>query len=154
MRRRRQSLDSYLAVTDSHLARFRDHFLIDEALNFDILRDAGLIEGSLGFVDELSLDVTIDLVVDANRRIEVVDYRFHASIERGRHRPVCRYDNAHAYPGHPDAHHKHTFDPLNPDALGSVAWVGAANQPDLGAVLAELHGWWFATGRFLDLRES
>ncbi len=105
--RQRQSLEAYLSVNEAHLSRFRDHFLIDEGLSFEFPRRAVRIRGQLGFVHGLVMEVTINLLVDANRRVRVAEYRFHAALVRDRHRPIFRYDNAHPYPGHPDPHHKY-----------------------------------------------
>lgn len=153
-RLRPQSIENYLAVHDTCLALFRDHFLIADNLSRD--RDEGemRVAGRLRFVHGLVLDVEIALAVDADHRVRVIDYAFHAALVLDRHRPIFRYNNAHAYPGHPDAHHKHVFDPMQPDALGTIEWIGEEGAPSLGTVLDELFAWWFAPGRLLDLPVS
>jgi len=152
--KRPQRIDAYLNLHEAHLARFRDHFLIENDLDFGYRKREVRVGGRLHFVHDLILDVDIKLAVDADRRVRVIRYRFNAALLRDRHRPIFRYDNAHAYPGHPDAHHKHVFDPLDPAALGTVEWVGEELQPDLGAVIDELFAWWFEKGRFLGLGEG
>jgi hypothetical protein len=112
--------------------------LVGDDIGFEDSRHKVLVEGRLRFVHGLILDVQIGAAVDADRRVQVDSYAFHAGFELDRHRPMFRDDNTHAYPRHPDAHHKHRCDPLDPDALGAVEWIDAEREPSLGEVMDEL----------------
>jgi hypothetical protein len=80
-------------------------------------------------------------------------YTYHAGIEGSASRSIFRYDNAHTYvrEGHPDTHHKHTFDHSTWTEKAPPEWIGEERWPHLGDVLAELRQWWETTGQHLDL---
>lgn len=60
--------------------------------------------------------------------VQTVAYAYNAHL-RG-HGNILRHDNAHARPGHPDDHHRHTLDPWAEEELpGSSEWVGEAGWP-------------------------
>ena len=84
----------------------------------------------------------------------MVDYSYHAGIEGSAERPIFRYDNAHDYPGHADAHHKHHFDHTTWTRLGPPEWIGQVDCPQLIDVLSELEDWWYETGQHLDLGDN
>lgn len=77
-----------------------------------------------------------------SRWVETLFYKYEVIQRRaGRIIQVVRYDNVQAQRGHPDAHHRHVFDPDGseiepPEHLGSQRW------PNLGQVLDEAHEYW------------
>ena len=99
------------------------------------------------FVD---VDKVLAVRIQRGRRmVRTVEYSYHVGIEGKRNRPIFRYDNAHPYPGHPDAHHKHRFDPVSGRRIEPPDWVGEAGWPHLSDIIDELQEWWTTTGRFL-----
>jgi hypothetical protein len=101
------------------------------------------------FIDVLKyLDVrqsSTRILVRTNR------YRYHAGVEGSTARPIFRYDNTDAKPGHPDAHHKHRFDPKTWREIEPPLWIGEERWPHLSDVVEELQVWWETTGRHLGL---
>jgi len=93
------------------------------------------------------------LEVNANGQVRTFDYRYHAGVVGPIDRPIFRYDNAHVYEieSHPDAHHRHRFDPVTWQEIEPPEWVGYDRWPHLDEVVRELMAWWEATGRRLDL---
>jgi hypothetical protein len=67
-----------------------------------VLRIRGRVRCRHGlFVD---VDKTLAIEVRRGRdMVRTVRYAYHAGIEGKADRPIFRYDNAHAYSGHPDA---------------------------------------------------
>jgi hypothetical protein len=149
------TLENYRLVVDGHLERPQaGGFVIESLLHFRfrsnprVLRIRGRIRCQHGlFVD---VDKTLSTEVQRGREmVRTVRYAYHAGIEGSEDRPIFRYDNAHAYPGHPDAHHRHRFDHANGKRIDPPDWVGEAGWPHLSDVIDELQEWWTETGRFL-----
>lgn len=114
-----------------------------------------VFSGRLSCADSLYIDVeeTFEVMTRAGRPwIRMVGSKFQAGISGPGPRIIFRYDNAHSYPGHPDAFHKHQFDPATWQQADWPVWIGRAQWPSLGDVLEELRQWWEDTGQFLDLR--
>lgn len=76
-------------------------------------------------------------------------YRYHAGVEGPTARPIFRYDNTDAKPGHADAHHKHRFDPTTWQEIKPPRWFGVERWPHLSEAVEELRDWWETTGRHL-----
>lgn len=55
---------------------------------------------------------------------------------------ILRYDNAHDYPDHPDAFHKHLFGAAGKPA--GVQRIGQDQFPTLRQVIDEVFDWWKA----------
>ena len=70
-------------------------------------------------------------------------YAYNASV-RG-HGNFLRHDNAHAYPGHPDQHHRQEFDWHTGEELrGFPLWVGTeGGWPTLGDFIEEVCEWYW-----------
>lgn len=78
-------------------------------------------------------------------------YRYHAGVEGDANRPIFRYVNTDAKPGHAGAHHKHRFDPTTWREIEPPLWIGEERWPHLSDVVDELRDWWETTGRHLRL---
>ena len=110
------TIEIYRLVLDSHLERFQaDGFVIESSLDirYRSTPQALRIRGRVRCQHGLFVDVDKTLAVEVQRgreMVRTVRYAYHAGIEGKTDRPVFRYDNAHAYPNHLDAHHKHRFD--------------------------------------------
>lgn len=65
------------------------------------------------------------------QRVEVrtSSYSYHAALDGTPVRGIFRYDNAHAYPGHADAHHRHQYDcGRSWKSIEPPDWIGAAGH--------------------------
>lgn len=134
-------------------------FVLKDGLSFIRLRfDKVRIKGRVHCMHGLFVDTDKFLVVreTGGRQLVKTDtYSYHAGIEGRSARTIFQYDNFHAYTreGHPDAHHKHRFDPTTWQEITPPEWVSEDAWPHLSDVLAELRDWWETTGRFLDLEQ-
>lgn len=102
----------------------------------------------------IDVDMTL-AVLDEHQRatIRLVAYPYHAGVEGQANRPIFRYDNAHGYPGHGDAYHKHHFDHPTWTRIDPPEWIGEERCPRLADVIYDLEDWWGAAGQHLDLEE-
>lgn len=79
-------------------------------------------------------------------RVEVrtVEYSYHALRRAGEEAiSLFRYDNVHPKAGHPDRHHRHSYDERGLEREPPLP-IGAARWPTLGEVIKELYEWWYA----------
>lgn len=66
-------------------------------------------------------------------------------------RPIFRYDNSDTKDGHPDAHHKHRFNPTTWREIEPPLWIGEKAWPHLSEVVEELREWWETEGKHLGI---
>ncbi|MGI8642707.1 MAG: toxin-antitoxin system TumE family protein [Thermomicrobiales bacterium] len=148
------SLQNYLNVHHRYLDDLREHFILDDDLQYLFPRE-GLfkIAGRIHCRNGLFIDVNKHLRVNRWDQVRTARYRYHAGIEGRQDRPIFRYDNAHAYSreGHADEHHKHRFDPTTWQEIKPPEWIGRARWPHLSEVVEELEAWWRTAGQHLDL---
>jgi len=79
---------------------------------------------------------------DVHVLVQTFRYAYNASV-RG-HGTFLRHDNAHAYPGHQDQHHRHELDWRTGDELpGFPRWVGTEGWPTLGDFIQEVSDWYW-----------
>jgi len=72
--------------------------------------------------------------------VQTVTYAYNASVRNGFN--VFRYDNLHRFKGHPDSHHKHTYDWLTGEEVAETPEpVGAEGWPSLTDVIVEAQKW-------------
>jgi hypothetical protein len=142
---RPNSWESYLSAHRGKLRDFEDHFILDNRLTFDLLPEGVWWGGTLVCQDGIEVHVERyqrSFFRKGSRWVETLFYKYEVIQRRaGRIIQVVRYDNVHAQRGHPDAHHRHVFDPDGgeiepPEHLGSQRW------PNLGQVLDEAHEYW------------
>lgn len=75
-------------------------------------------------------------------QVRTREYSYHVLRRVGsRTISLFRYDNVHAHPGHPDAHHRHSFD-AEGNEMGRSEHVGERGWPTLSEVIEEVHQWW------------
>lgn len=86
--------------------------------------------------------------------VRTSEYNYHAGIEGEEDRAIFRYENAHSYPGHGDAHHKHRFNHVTWERLEPPVWVWQEHWPHLNEGIEELRTWWYETGQYLNLGEA
>lgn len=142
---RPNSWESYLSAHRGKLRDFEDHFILDNRLTYDLLPEGVWWRGTLVCQDGIEVHVERyqrSFFRKGSRWVETLFYKYEVIQRRaGRIIQVVRYDNVHAQRGHPDAHHRHVFDPDGseiepPEHLGSQRW------PNLGQVLDEAHEYW------------
>jgi hypothetical protein len=148
-RHRWNSWEQYQAIHEKKIAGYSPHFVVEDRLT-PILTPAAVIwEGVLYCADGLEIQVT--KVQDLRRRgdgrpeVQTRAYAYHVlqRLPTGE-RNLFRYDNAHAYEGHPDAHHRHEYDAdgsARVEHLTARGWRDG-DWPTLGDVLDELHELW------------
>lgn len=106
------------------------------------------IEGVLACAHGLEISVAKALEVRGDHG-RTFKYSYHAAFSEP-HRRIFRYDNAHPWPHHADAHHKHHFAPPGSPEPGTVTWLGYDRWPSLYEVVQELCDWWDEIGQYLD----
>lgn len=141
---------NYLQSHFGHIQRLLDEgFLGEDLLSIAVSGvDLITIEGKL--VCEHGLEVSVTKALDVQGdRVRTFKYSYHAAFSDP-HRRIFRYDNAHPWPHHADAHHKHVYSPPGSPEPGRVTWVGYDDWPSLFDVVQELRDWWEETGQYLD----
>jgi hypothetical protein len=145
------SFDRYLAIYDTTLREF-DHLVEQDTTAFEFPSSSvAVLRGRLHCVSGMYLQIHVVFNRRPANLVCVRRYTFHAGMVRQVDRPIFRYDNAHTYvrEGQMDQHHKHRFDVITGKEIVPPVWIGAANQPTLHSVLAELQQWWFDVGQAL-----
>ncbi len=116
---------------------------------FDVLPDELILAGRIVCQNGMFFDVDKRLEIrDRGGRLYVRTrrYNYQAMIMGSDPRPVFRYDNAHAYPGHADDHHRHGVNYEDWTYNEPPQWVGHDRWPLLSEVIDELYQWWLTTG--------
>lgn len=146
------ALDKYLQSHDRRLDDLRHDFVLADNLERGFV-DAGHYEirGRAICRHGLFVDVVKVLEVDRRHRARTVSYSYHAGFLGNPGRPVLRYDNAHSYPNHTDAHHKHRFDHVTWQPIEPPMWIGRDDWPHRSDVLEELRDWWNVAGQHLGI---
>jgi hypothetical protein len=155
------SLDSYLHIHESYMQQFIDDgFIVDHDIKTTLVgKPPGqlILRGRIRCQHGLFLEVLKELEVE-NRSgrlyVRTEQYNYHAGVEGDLDRGIFRYDNAHPYPGHGDAHHKHEFDHTTWQRIEPPAWVGREGWPHLSDVIEELRTWWYEKGQYLNLVQA
>jgi len=94
-----------------------------------------------------------DIVIAVDKLLEVLDgdrdpdvqtflYAYNASV-RGAG-SFLRHDNAHAHPGHEDAHHRHVFDWQTGEEMRPPEWCGEEKWPTLGEFIGKVRDWYYS----------
>jgi hypothetical protein len=155
------SLDSYLFIHETYMQQFMDDgFVVENSVTAIPLgtppREV-ILRGRIRCQHGLFVDVLKILEVD-NRNgklyVRTSEYHYHAGVGGEEDRAIFRYDNAHSYLGHGDAHHKHRFDHFTWERIEPPEWVGQETWPHLNEVIEELRTWWYEIGQNLHLEES
>lgn len=112
---------NFLFIVESRIQRLEDEGFITAGRlisDFDVGKGATeetiIVSGPIVCAEVLFINVQDALTVmeRADRPwVRLNRSRYHAGVLGQAPRAIFRYDNAHAYPGHPDAFHKHQFDP-------------------------------------------
>jgi hypothetical protein len=138
------SWDDYLAVHESRLADFADHFIIENRLSPVLTDETVVWEGELLCRDGIEIHVrkTQRLWTRRGRRwVQTTDYSY--QVLRRDDEGVAnlvRYDNA-AHHTHPDPHHRHEYDSQGGE-ITPVQHVGSEGWPTLGDVIEEAFEIW------------
>lgn len=110
--------------------------------------EAGLltIQGEISCLGNIVIRVGKTLAIlddgEPDPPVQTILYAYNASV-RGRN-SFLRHDNAHAYPGHFDEHHRHDFDWKTGENLpGSPSWVGADGWPTMSEFIEEVRDWYW-----------
>lgn len=153
-------LERYLHILDRQLEMCQaSGFVVRDELGSALEDDPPelVIRGRIRCQHGLFVDVDATLAIRDQRgraTVWMLTYSYHAGIEGPVDRPVFRYDNAHDYPDHADAHHKHHFDHTTWKRRDPPEWIGEARCPRLIDVLHELGDWWQEIGQHLDIGEE
>jgi len=146
-------LDDYLTQHYSHMRNAEAYFVVQDRLSFSP-PIGGTIVLSGRVLCQYGLALDVEKLLDFDRETNYVStfyYKYQALMGSPPVR-VFRYDNVHTYTaeGHPDAFHKHPFDPrTGVESEGPAGWIGLDNWPTLHDVLDELHEWWLEIGQHL-----
>ncbi len=146
-------LDRYVSVHETVLEQFRtEGFVNGDTLAFLDFGPFLELAGEIGCAGRIVVKVWKRLEYSGEGDIpfvRTVRYSYHVSVQHAG--SLFRYDDAHPYPGHADAHHRHQYGWPNPGQVdGSPAWVGAARWPTLGEVIREAADWRAANRDRLD----
>ena len=138
------SWEDYLAVHESRLDDFREHFILEDRLTH--VRTASTVQwdGSLLCAGGMEIHVRKRQAVTlrAGRPwVQTVDYSYQVLLRDGAKAvQLFRYDNS-AHHDHPDPHHLHRYD-ANGLEIRPVEHVGADGWPTLGEVIEQAHERW------------
>jgi hypothetical protein len=142
-RHRWNGLDGYLLIHDKRIADF-DHFIVDNGLRHTVTPTVVTWDGIIRFQGGIEVKVEREQAARTNHgrlQVRTETYSYHAYRRVGRRTTnIIRYDNAHPYAGHPDAHHRHRYEPDGTE--GPVEHVGHDDWPTLGDVIQELYDLW------------
>lgn len=133
-----------------------EYFITSDELDISVNDETSLIVvGRVWCEHETFVDVRQILALNSLGQTRVVNYSYHAGLVGVRSRSVFRYDNAHTYARemHPDAHHKHRYDPVTWEEIRPPVWIGVDHRPHIWDVIAELHGWWLDVGQYVIERD-
>ena len=136
--------DRYVSIHETVLDQFRtEGFVNGDTLEFFDLGPLLEIAGEIGCAGRIVVKVWKLLEYSGGGElpfVRTVRYSYNVSVRNAGN--VFRYDNAHAYDGHADAHHRHEYDWPRPGQVdGSPVWIGAARWPTLGEVIREAADW-------------
>lgn len=139
---------TYYSTHESRMDQFRaNDFIREDTLEF-IPSGASLltIKGEISCRGDIVIRVEKNLqVIDdgtPDSLVQTVDYTYNASVRSGK--AFLRYNNLHCLPGHPDAHHKNSFDWQTEEHLpGSPSWVGPDGWPTLSEFMEEVEQWYW-----------
>ena len=137
--------ENYQHVHAQYIQQFLGHFLLEDRLSFTVTRTQVRWKGELLCQGGLEIHITKlqDVRIFHGRpQVRTREYSYHV-LQRvgGRTIPIVRYDNVHAHPEHPTAHHRHIFDE---QGTGRIEHVGEEGWPTLSDVLKETYEWWRA----------
>ena len=135
------SWDNYQAVHQRWMKDF-EHFIEEDALTATATNTFVSWHGMRYCVGGIEIKVTKDQRADyrsGQLMVETAEYSYHALRRIGtRVINLLRYDNAHEHPGHPDAHHRHSYD-AEGDELEPPTHVGVDGWPTLGEFVREVY---------------
>lgn len=151
-RHRPNSWEQYQAIHAKKIADYSPHFIVSDELVPQLTPGAVIWRGILYCAAGLEIHVfkVQDLFTRPDGRLAVQTqlYEYHV-LQRLQHgeRNLFRYDNAHTYVDHPDAHHRHQYDDTgeSPECrhLSKEGWE-RGDWPNLGQVIDEVYEWWRA----------
>jgi hypothetical protein len=144
-------LGKYLEIHETAMRCLEreNRYVLPEGGGLTIDRSDGgvLMYGRIRCVGGISIEVTKLLAIlegQGDRAIvQTVSYTYHVMLEGLGN--VFRYCGPHddgAHPGHKPFHHRHTYDVLRGDVVGTVAEVDAEERPTLAEVIAEACVWY------------
>jgi hypothetical protein len=120
-------------------------FIVHDGLTIDVLNRRMLtIKGPVYCQGDLVIHVEKTLDINDRHQVRGRQYRYQVQFTDPPIREIFRYDNAHRYPGHPDAFHRHAFNTQTWKALFPPEHIGRENFPTLSDVINEVEQWWIA----------
>lgn len=117
------NIDRYVLIQERCLEQVEEYFVGNHNVRLPVLVTPTDVEfrGVLQCLGDI--EIFIDLRLDRDGADNVRNRRltYHAQICIPRVLRILRYDNSEHYPDHPDAFHKHLFDPAgNPSGLQHI----------------------------------
>lgn len=143
-RRRWRNINRFQDTHRRDLEQAEEYFVIAHDLRNPVLLSSTWLRyhGVLSCHGGIEIHVNHQLVRDHSNRVRTAVVSYHAQITEFEVVHIVRYDNAHDYPDHPDAFHKHLFDAAGKPA--GVEHIGRDNFPTLRQVIDEVFNWWKA----------
>lgn len=131
--------ENYQHVHDSYMDSF-SHFIEEDCLRAIHTRTLVSWDGVLYCAAGIEIHISKSQQVTERHgqlMVETTDYSYHVLRRVGRQTTnLLRYDNVHVQPDHPDAHHRHRYDP-DGNEIEPPTHVGEEGWPTLGEVLQE-----------------
>jgi len=141
-------LDRYLAIHAAVMGHRQDEgFVLEDGLMLDRVPVGYRMSGSILCAGGLRVEVRKVLRIvsgeAATAMVQTVDYTYHATLDGfGNLLRYCSPHDDDAHPEHKPYHHKHSYDVLGGDVVGSIEAIAEDDWPTLGEVLAELRDWY------------
>lgn len=124
------SYDRYLAIHDACMDDFREHWIVEDNLEWIPEEEDFRLKGTIRCLNGLLLHVNKVLETNDRHQVRTKEYSYQAEWEGPPRRPIFRYDNAHIFEtlNHPDEYHKHVWNPTTARSSNRSGSVGTPGQ--------------------------
>ncbi len=139
--------------------RLDEGLILKDGLTLDPGPRGYLMSGRIDCAEGMAIDVRKVLRILSGEgptaMVQTVDYAYHVLLaDLGN---VFRYCSPHDdgdHPGHKPFHHKHVYDVLIGDVVGTVEATGDDEWPTLGEVIEEARDWYSAYAERIEMIRS
>lgn len=134
----------YVEAHDNHMGQlYREEFVQGDTLMWSPVYQGFQLTGEIACRGNIVIRVDKTLAIldpgESNPRVQTEYYAYNASVKG--HGTIRRYDNEHAHPGHPDAHHRHDGD-WRTGQEATPVHVGEQGWPTLSEFIREIAQWY------------
>ncbi len=135
------SWNEYKSAHDGCMRHFLSFFVIKDQLTFNHTEEAIYVNGTLHCEGGIEISVFKQLEVKKDNgrvRVKTMEYGYHVMQRMaGEVTNLFRFDNIHLHKGHPDKHHRHTYDETGVEI--AVEHIGYDKWPTFADVIEEAY---------------